>query len=409
MRKHINSKENNRWIRFFGFILCICICIFNFTPCMKNIRSMPDAIFAEKESDIEKMFYGANGLSFETVSSGNLNETLSEKYLTVKLFGLINIKTIPIYVGSRDYVHPCGDAIGISIHTKGLLVVGNGSFTDSGGRKCSPSEDAGIRPGDIIVSINGIEVNSSSEMQEAVEAAVGTADIVIERNSERILLTVQPVTAADGRLKIGAWVRDSTIGIGTLSFVDTQTGYAAALGHAVIDADTGNIIKVGSGEMRRASIVGVKKGLAGNPGELQGSFDSSSELIGSIRTNGEFGIYGVIEKTQAESMADYIVPVAFPNEVKKGDAYILASIENGKVGAYSCKVVKTVRQSEAGQKGMVIEVTDERLLDKAGGIVQGMSGSPIIQDGMLIGVVTHVFVNDPTKGYAIYAYWMQEF
>ncbi len=404
LRSFINK---NYIIKLVGLVLAIGICIFNFMPGMRSIRALPTAVFAENEEELRAVISEfTNNAGYETTVSDIQSETLSEKQLSIRLLGVFNLKTIPVYLSKRHSVHPCGDAIGISIRTKGLLVVGNGSILNRAGKKCTPSADAGLRPGDIILSINDVEVNTSSELQRAVDSSSGTIILTIERDAKLETISIVPVVASDGSLKIGAWVRDSTVGIGTLSFYDPLSGYTAALGHAVIDMDTGKIIKVRNGEMRKADVIGIKKGKAGTPGELQGSFDSRYEMVSSIQENDELGIRGYLTDSMMNEVSDYILPVAFPDEVRKGEAYILSTVGETGVKRYSCNIVKVIAQSEPDQKGMIIEITDKDLLDSAGGIVQGMSGSPIIQDGKLIGVTTHVFVNDPTKGYAVYAYWM---
>lgn len=406
MQKHFYFKNPKRLI---GVILAVAIFIFNFTPSMQSIRALPNAIYVDDESELADFISVGTSLSFETAEFASLtsDELFSEKYLEVKLFGLLPIKKVPVYVAERKYVKPAGDAIGISIHTHGVLVVGNGTLIDVYGRKCRPSEQAGIKSGDIIISVNGINVNSSSDMQQIINKSQSSVELTIERESKIIVITVTPIIADDGQLKIGTWIRDSTVGIGTLSFINEKDEICAALGHAIIDSDTNSIIKVGYGEMRRATIVGVKKGLPGYPGELLGNFTSAAELIGNIEFNGEFGIYGKVNSENYFFESRETMPVAFPDEAKKGDAVILSTIDGDNVEAYNCKIIKLTNQTEPTSKGMVIEITDNRLLEKTGGIVQGMSGSPIIQNGMLVGVITHVFINDPSKGYAIYAYWMQ--
>lgn len=407
MQKHFCFKSPKRLI---GIMLAAIIIIFNFTPGMKTIRALPNVIYVESESELAEYVTTNTTVSLETSQLASLSsdELLCEKYVEIKLFGLLPLKKVPVYVAQRKYVKPSGDAIGISIHTHGVLVVGNGTLVDVYGRKCKPSEQAGIKSGDIIISVNGVDVNSSADMQETINKSSGQIELIVERDSKRIVIKVTPIVSDDGQLRIGTWIRDSTVGIGTLSFVNEKENTCAALGHAIIDSDTNTIIKVGYGEMRQATIVGVKKGLSGYPGELLGNFTSSSELIGSIEFNGEFGIYGKINPDNYFYESKELMPVAFPDEAEKGDATILSTIDGNSIEAYSCKIIKLTNQTEPTSKGMVIEITDDRLLEKTGGIVQGMSGSPVIQNGMLVGVITHVFINDPSRGYAIYAYWMQD-
>lgn len=406
----INSKTNeHRLFAIAGLIISALICFFNFTPSMRNIRSLPSAIFAENLDGLNLALTGIPSSMRQSVAAAESDdETLIEKELNIKLFGFIPLRSISVYVGERSCVIPCGDAIGISIHTRGLLVVGNGSFTDASGNRHSPSSDAGIRAGDRIISVNGTEVNVSEEMQRIIDGSTDGITLTVERSGKVLSFSIVPVRADDGRFKIGAWVRDSTIGIGTLSFVDAATGKTAALGHAVVDSDTGEMIAVLNGSMCRAKLVGIKKGRSGEPGELQGSFDDSCELISDITDNDGLGIFGTARKEYLNSLNNNSLTVAFPNEVHLGPAAILTSLDNSGVKEYSCEIIKLYKQSHAEQKGIIIRITDEALLSAAGGIVQGMSGSPILQDGMLVGVVTHVFVNDPTRGYGVYAYWMTE-
>ncbi|MCH5279228.1 MAG: SpoIVB peptidase [Christensenellaceae bacterium] len=397
-------------MRICGIILALLLCAVNFSTPMRTVRSLPNAIFAENNNELnaettdlyEQFGMGAVSASYtgdETLSSGSIN---------INVLGFITLRSIPAYVGERAWLHPGGNAIGITIYTQGVLVVGNGSFTNSAGKKCNPSQEAGIKPGDVIISVEGTAVNTSEELQVALNANQFGASIQIDRNGKRMEIYIVPEVASDGTARIGAWVRDSTVGIGTLSFYEEDTKVTTALGHAVIDADTGRIITVGSGEMRYARVLGVVKGTAGIPGEIQGTFSSASIRIGSIDGNGELGIFGSGDGDINVLTENNAVPVAFPNEVKTGDAYILSDIDGNGPKQYSCRILKAAKQSKPGQKGLVIEITDERLLSTTGGIVQGMSGSPILMDGFLVGVVTHVFVNDPTKGYGVYAYWMYQ-
>lgn len=398
----IKKKRIRLSMRIVGIILSVLICIFNFTPYMVKIRQLPATIFTDSETSIEG--YGEkSGLLLTAASDA---ETLGSRSISIKLFDLIELRRINVYVCERGIVHPCGETIGISIRMKGVMVVGNGSFVGINGKKCSPSADCGLRPGDVVLSVNNIPVNTATEFQKQIEDS-SSVILSIERNGKGLKIEVTPEFASDGSKKIGAWVRDSTVGIGTLSFVDCNSDKIAALGHAIIDSDTGKMITVRTGKMVRAKLVGIQKGRSGVPGELQGTFDSSSRQFGSIEQNSEICIFGTVDdKFKAECKAT--LPVAFPNEVKKGDAYILSGINDDKIEKYTCRIIKTVNQSEADSKGMVIEITDDRLLESTGGIVQGMSGSPIIQNGKIVGVVTHVFINDPKKGYGVYAFWMYE-
>ena len=283
--------------------------------------------------------------------------------------------------------------------------MGLSAFTDGSGKKVSPAADAGLKAGDVILFAGGTPVSTAKELEAALSKLGGRAILVVERNGKRIEMTVSCGRTAEGEVRIGAWVRDSTVGIGTLSFYDESTGAIAALGHAVTDADTGALLKVRDGKLVIANILGVTKGQRGAPGELHGTFDENSPVIGSIPSNTELGIFGRSAEETRSLLLGEAIPVAFPDEVREGEAQIL-SYAGGELIAYSCRIIKTGRQDSPAQKGLVIEVSDERLIQLTGGIVQGMSGSPIIQDGKLVGAVTHVFLNDPLKGYGAYAYWM---
>lgn len=399
------------FIRILGAVLSALIAALNYSPVMRLARTMPDSFFAQDVEELDLKLGSVSdsyGLRRAAMVSASKDETLGEQTVSLKLFGILNVKSVPAYIGEKCRLYPCGNAIGISILTQGVLVVGNGSFTNASGHRCEPSKQAGLKPGDIILEVSGMKVTTSEELQIALNANPAAAQLTIDRNGKRHTISVIPEAGADGNCRIGAWVRDSTVGIGTLSFMEADGNGITALGHAVIDSDTGTLIRVRDGEIVYATIVGVAKGIEGLPGELQGTFSSASRRIGKITGNGELGICGVADSSIEELKANGAIPVAFPDEVHIGDASIYSTVDNGAVREYSCRIIKTSRQSEPGQKGLVVEITDERLLSSTGGIVQGMSGSPIIQDGMLAGVITHVFINDPSKGYGAYAYWMYE-
>lgn len=234
-------------------------------------------------------------------------------------------------------------------------------------------------------------------------------ELTLNRNGKRITAKIQPVLdCRDGEYRLGIWVRDSTMGIGTLSFCDSTLGWYGGLGHAIIDVDTNTILNVREGKIVEADIIDIIAGEEGLPGELRGTFYSGSAVYGNIQKNTVYGIYGNMEKPFVNKLYPSGIQLAYPEEAHEGEAVILSTLDDGEIHAFHCKVVKVNPQSSPEPKGLVIEVTDPFLLEKTGGIVQGMSGSPLIQDGKLLGVVTHVFVNDPAKGYCMYALWMKE-
>jgi len=263
----------------------------------------------------------------------------------------------------------------------------------------SPARVAGIRSGDIIQGVNGVGVDSAA----ALSAAIGSGDPVrldILRRGEARSCVVRPaLDARDGSWRLGAWVRDSTAGVGTLTFVDPATGIFGALGHAITDADTGVVMPVGAGELYSNSVVGVSPSRSGAPGELTGDFVSTANAVGTVALNAEEGIYGRYDAAPEGPYPDGL-PAAERSALHPGPASLLTTLDGREIGEYACEIVR-VNDGGAGPRAMVVRVTDPRLLGRAGGIVQGMSGSPILQDGALAGALTHVMVNDPAMGYGI--------
>ena len=377
--------------RSIGMALIALVFVFNFSPAMIAVRKLPEAFFVESGDEVR---FPLQGGTVSAAYSGD--ETLGSERVSVRLFGSVELANVPVFTVERAELIPGGTAAGISIRTEGVLIVG---FGDVKAGSC-PAAKAGLRAGDLIISVNGEKVYTAEELQLAVSAAKELAIIGYERGGKLKTASIAPDSG-----RIGAWVRDSTVGIGTLSFITASGHSAALLGHAIVDADTGRLLPVHSGETCIASIVGVSKGETGLPGELKGTFSEDSERIGKVLENCELGVFGTCDNADLTGEAKPL-SCAFPSEVHTGDAFIIAQADGEGPQQYSCRIVRAARQSRPDQKGLVIEVTDERLIEKTGGIVQGMSGSPIIQDGRLAGVVTHVFVNDPLRGYGIYAYWM---
>ncbi|MCR5809640.1 MAG: SpoIVB peptidase [Clostridiales bacterium] len=405
IKKRIGAGANSA-IKTAAVLLAFCVFALDFGPVMEAVRNAPEVVYAESEEELISSLRDSFSYEGFSVTAGSLrDERLGCNTVVCRLFGLIPVKAVSARIGKRPELMPGGVPVGISIYTDGVLIVGLSSFTDENGRKRSPAADAGMKAGDVILLVGGRPVATAKELEAQLEISGGNASLIIERNGKRIECAVSCGRTAEGEYRIGAWVRDSTVGVGTLSFCDKQTGAVAALGHAVTDADTGALLKVKDGKLVIATLLGVSKGRQGAPGELHGTFDENSPQIGEISANTELGIFGRLTENGSSLLNGESIPVAFPDEVRQGEAYVLSSIE-GEIRAYSCLIVKTLKQNEPAPKGLVIEVTDERLKELTGGIVQGMSGSPIIQDGRLVGAVTHVFVNDPEKGYGAYAYWM---
>lgn len=328
------------------------------------------------------------------------DKQLSTQKAQLKLLGLIPIKTVNIQEVSEPVLIPCGTPFGIKLLTDGVIVVEVSSFESANGIK-SPAYEAGIQTGDIIKTINGKKVNSNEEIGKIISESNGAKlEFIIIRNEKEFQVNIIPeFCSTDNSYHIGLWVRDSSAGIGTMTFYNPETGVFAGLGHPVCDVDTGEILPLLEGEIVNVNINGVKKGKAGYPGELLGSFISNT-AIGTLEINSINGLYGYMSEANINNQS---IPLAMKHEVKTGKAYIYTTIDGNKAEKYEITIEKIDLSEEENCKNMVIKVVDDRLLEQTGGIVQGMSGSPIIQNDKLVGAVTHVFVNNPTKGYAIFA------
>ena len=313
----------------------------------------------------------------------------------IRLLGSIPVKTVASTTTERKYLIPGGDLVGLRLKTDGVLIVGTESFQTEYG-ETDPAQKAGIKTGDTLKSINDIEVLNNAQLAEIISNSDGKSlEAEIIRDGETISLTITPeISVLTGLYKCGLWIRDSTGGIGTLTYYDAENGAFATLGHGIYDTDTGKLLPTEKGEISSATLTGVRKGTNGTAGELKGSINEN--VFGNIISNNENGIYGTCSIINIDSKA---LPVAYDNEISTGYAQIICTVESNVKEYYDIEIEKVNRSDE--NKNMVVRITDERLLKITGGIVQGMSGSPIIQNGKIVGAVTHVFVNEPTKGYGI--------
>ena len=293
---------------------------------------------------------------------------------------------------------PVGEPVGIQIKIDGVLVAGVTEVETATGSAC-PARDAGLRAGDVIVSVDGRAVHTAMELIDAVDGLdSGDASVTVSREGRTRDFCVHPARERDGSMRLGLWLRDGVSGIGTVTYIDPQTGAFGALGHGVNDVETGVLLPVGDGDVCRARIVDVKRGVSGAPGELAGSFDAG-DVVGCINSNTPCGIFGTVTGSLGARHA--AVPVGTPEEVESGPATILACVEGRDAEEYEVEISRTGMASGSG-RDLMVHVTDPELLAQTGGIVQGMSGSPILQNGKLVGAVTHVLVNDPTRGYGIF-------
>ncbi len=344
---------------------------------------------------------------FITVSSDQMNELpassngfVGSYTAAAKLFDSINIKEVDVRVYDRAVLYPGGMAFGVKLYTKGVIVVGLSDVVSDDGSTSNPASDAGIRIKDIITEINGKEVNSAAQVSAAIEECNGSAvTIKLMRGENECNFTLRPVySSSDGKYKAGIWIRDSTAGIGTVTYIDPSSGAFAGLGHGICDIDTEELMPLLKGSVVNVTVSGITKGIKGTPGELKGFFGTAN--IGTLSANTGTGVYGKIDSIP-QSLASNAIPIALKSEVKEGEAFIYCTLDDNKVNQYSVNIER-ICDMNSQTKNFIVEVTDPALLQATGGIVQGMSGSPIIQDGRIIGAVTHVLVNDPTRGYGIF-------
>ncbi|MDR0944338.1 MAG: SpoIVB peptidase [Ruminococcus sp.] len=325
----------------------------------------------------------------------------------LRVFGVIPVKEARVYNMGTPMLIPSGQSFGIKMFTDGVMVTDISGF-ESGSKSLnsfvSPAKDAGIKPGDVIKTISTVPVTSNADVSRVVRWSDGeTMTIVFTRDDEEKTVKVTPQKGYDGVWKIGMWVRDSSAGIGTMTFFDPATNRFAGLGHPVCDNSSGALLPLASGEVVPVSVENVIRGRAGAAGELTGKFITDSRLeIGKLLVNSQSGVYGTLNDGIIDIESNTLIPLGTRSQIKEGKAFIISTIDSSEPTLYSIEI-ETIDLSGKDGKDMVIKVTDDRLLTRTGGIVQGMSGSPILQDSRLVGAVTHVFVNNPQKGYAIFA------
>ena len=314
-----------------------------------------------------------------------------------------NIYAKSVSTGTNRYVNPIGRTVGLKLYTNGVLVVGMSEVDGIDGNKYKPYENSGIKEGDMIKEINGQEINNTQTLINIVNSSDGQEiSIKYERNNELIYTNIMPIKGKNEDYMLGLWVRDAAAGIGTLTYYEEATKTFAALGHGRTDVDTGNLLNISNGELVTAQIVSIVKGVKGRVGEIRGIIDNGYK-IGTIESNTGIGVYGTTTNIEfINSIKQKEVEVASRKEITTGDAKILCELENGKVSEYKIKIKKIYKNSK-DNKSMLIEITDEELINKTGGIIPGMSGTPIIQNNKFIGAITNVLLNSPTEGYAIFA------
>lgn len=354
-----------------------------------------------KQKDPKEAQFATDLMEYDANESGSREITYT--------FGNIPVKKVNVDVYDDFKIIPGGQSVGINLQTEGVLVVGHHLVTTENG-EVSPGDEASIQVGDNILKVNGNTISKMEEMSPIVEEAgknKETLNIELKRGQEIIETALTPkFDVDDEEYRIGLYIRDSAAGIGTMTFFDPESKKYGALGHIVSDMDTRKPVEIDNGSIVRSQITDIKKGEHGIPGEKKANFILDDAKLGNITKNSPFGIFGELEKPVDNGKWSEPMSITLPNQVKEGPAKILTVIDGEKVEAFDIEITNSIDQSAPATKGIILEITDERLLNATGGIVQGMSGSPIIQDGKIVGAVTHVFVNDPTSGYGVHIEWM---
>lgn len=346
-----------------------------------------------KEDDMEAIFVEGRAVTVENVEPSY--------YVTCKLFGLLPVKDIAVTVVESEAVFAGGMQVGIYAKTKGILVIGMGEVTDQAGAKKSPAKNM-IKEGDYIVSVNGMPVEEKEDLIKLIHENGGDTEVIgLFRDEEFIEVAVDAVLSEQERYMLGVWVRDDMAGIGTLTYYRSDQSFGA-LGHPINDGDTGERLLMEEGKLYETEIIGIKKGESGNPGELSGVISYSRDsYLGAIETNSEIGIYGTLDGNLKNLEVGTYCEIGYKQEIEMGPATILSAV-SGELKEYDIVIESVNLGGSEINKGILLHVTDKELLELTGGIVQGMSGSPILQNGKIIGAVTHVLVNDPTRGYGIF-------
>lgn len=328
-------------------------------------------------------------------------------YVTCKLFGIVPVKDIAVTVVEGEAVFTGGIQVGIYVKTKGILVIGMGEVTDDTGVKRSPAKNM-IQKGDYIVSVNGVEVKEKEELIKLIHENGGETEVIgLFRDSDFIEVAVDAVLSEQQRYMLGIWVRDDMAGIGTLTYYRNDQSFGA-LGHPINDGDTGEMLMMEEGKLYQTKIVGIKRGVSGTPGELSGVISYGRDsYLGTIETNSEIGIYGSLDGNLKNLDEGRYCEIGYKQDIEMGPATVLTAV-SGELKEYDIIIEHVNLGGDQVNKGILLHVTDKELLELTGGIVQGMSGSPILQNGKLIGAVTHVLVNDPTRGYGIFIETMLE-
>ncbi|GGF87203.1 SpoIVB peptidase [Paenibacillus abyssi] len=423
----MNSSSRKRW---FGLVLALVVCMIGISSPFQHFAAFPNELRlfsgqlkrlnyvmpVHAQLTVNPQVLSVNG-STDRSMQVDLSRPLSlephqsgQTQLKLKLFGRIPFKTVKVSVVPDLKVIPGGQTIGVKVKSAGIMVVGHHQVTTGKESKLSPGEQAGIKLGDLIVRVNGVYLNEVAKVATIVEKSgkiKQSLKLSIKRNGQLIEKRIKPAyDIEDQAWRLGLYIRDSAAGVGTLTFYAPDQRVYGALGHVITDMDTQSPIEVGDGQIVQSNVTSINKSQNGEPGEKRAHFLKAGKILGNVVSNTQFGIFGKMSELPSHSYDMKPVPVAFAEEVQEGPAEILTVIGGQKVERFKIEIMHVTKQTTPATKGMVIRITDPKLIEHTGGIVQGMSGSPILQNGKLVGAVTHVFVNDPTSGYGCFIEWM---
>ena len=357
----------------------------------------------EFEEMVDNNFFIKSNL--QEVSS-RIDDDKQQYLVDYKLFNLFTIKSLRVNVVEPDRYFAGGNSLGFTLQSKGVILIGGNYILSKNGIE-KPFENSGLRAGDIITHVDGVEINCVSDINDILKSYNGgEIRLSIIRDGQNMDIGILPaLDKITNTYKLGLWVKEDAVGIGTLTFVNATTNRFGSLGHSINDVETNECIKVSGGNIYKSKILGVKKGVSGRAGELIGTFGREND-IGFVDKNCEYGVYGFLDDHKTFTSGKTSIQIGGRMSAKPGKAKILSCIDGENIEEFDIEIIKTNFQSSSNQKSMVLRVVDEDLISRTGGIVQGMSGSPIIQDNKLVGAVTHVFVNDATKGFGLYIDWM---
>ena len=363
-----------------------------------SIVNLPKKIYIRNEKTVQSI--APIGNTIDKVKN-------DENKYEIKFLGVIPLKSLEVQKIKNLEVYPGGNPVGVRVNSEGVLIVGYSDIEVNNKKEESPGKSGGLEIGDIILKVNDEDMENSIDLLKTIKQCE-KEDIKVDilRDGKNFTKIIRLKKENKKDYKIGLWIRDSTAGVGTMTFYDANTNKFGALGHPITDCDTNEPFIIKKGDLLESSIISIRRGEKGSPGELRGIFLNEQTPAGDIQKNTESGIFGEIKNIEALKKDKKPLKVGFRNEIVIGKAKIISTIDDNGPQEFDIEIEKLLNQSTPGSKSMVIKITDPKLLEKTGGIVQGMSGSPIIQNDKIIGAVTHVLINKPDTGYGIYIEWM---